>query len=47
MIVINYITGVIDRTASYIKTARGVAGVLAAIKRTFGETHLFNRALGG
>jgi len=46
-IVMDRIAGVINRSASYIKTARGVAGALAATRRTFGGTYPFNRALGG
>ena len=45
--VINCIARAINQTASYIKTARGIARVLAVIRRTFSGTYLFNRALGG
>ena len=47
MIVIDYIARVINWSISYIKAIRGIVGVLAAIRRIFSRTYLFNRALGG
>ena len=47
IIVINHITRAINRTISYIKTIRGIVGVLAEIRRIFSGIYLFNRALGG
>ena len=41
------IARVINRSTSCIKAIRGVVGALAAIRRAFGGTHPFNRALGG
>ena len=32
----------INRSASYIKTARGIIGALAVIRRTFSGIYLFN-----
>jgi len=46
IIVIDCIARVIDQSISYIKAIRGIVGALAAIRRIFSRTHLFNRALG-
>jgi hypothetical protein len=43
--VMNCITRVVNWTVFYIKTIRGVAGVLVIIKRIFSKIYLFNRAL--
>ena len=43
--VINHISWAIDRSTSCIKAVRGVAGVLAAIGRTFSGIHPFNKVL--
>ena len=45
--VIDCITKVINQNISCIKAVKGVAGVLAAIKRIFSGTHLFNKVLSG
>ena len=47
MIVIDYITRVIDWSTSYIKAVRGIAGALVAIKRIFSRIYPFNKVLGG
>ena len=47
IIVIDCITRVINRSASYIKAIRGIVGALAAIRRIFSGTYPFNRVLGG
>jgi len=41
------IARVINRSASYIKTARGIVGALTVTRRIFSGTHPFNKALGG
>ena len=41
------ITRAIDWNTSYIKTIRGVVGVLVVIKRIFSGIYPFNKVLGG
>ena len=44
--VMGCIAKAINQSASCIKTVKSVAGALTAIRKTFGKTHPFNRALG-